>query len=55
MYTIKETAQILGLSEQHTRLKVNLGQIQAEKRGRDWFINETEMERLRGVYGKSNK
>lgn len=54
VYTVKETAESLGLSEQHTRLKIRLGQIKAQKKGRDWLITEQELERLRGEYGKSN-
>lgn len=46
MYTVREVAEALDLSEQHTRLKIRLGQIKAVKKGRDWLISEDELNKL---------
>lgn len=52
IHTIKEVAEALDLSEQHTRLKIRLGQIKATKKGRDWLISDDELIRLKEEYDK---
>lgn len=47
MYTTKEAAKILGLSPVTMRIYANKGIIKAQKRGRDWFISQTEVTKFK--------
>lgn len=51
MMTLTEAARSLELSPITLRLQVRNGKLRAEKRGRDWFVSQREVER----YRKENK
>lgn len=54
MYTTKEAAKILGLSPVTMRIYANKGIIKAQKRGRDWFISQTEVTKFKLRERKKN-
>ena len=37
-YTLREAAEILGISPTTLRVQLNRKRIEGEKRGRDWFL-----------------
>jgi excisionase family DNA binding protein len=45
--TLREAAESLGVSPITLRLQVRNGKLAAEKRGRDWFVSQREVERYR--------
>lgn len=45
--TIKEAAELLGLSSTTIRVQIHNGKIKAKKVGRDWWITPKEVERYR--------
>ena len=47
MYSTKEAAEILGLSQAHVKLLARAGHIKAEKVGRDWVVLELNYQRKR--------
>ncbi len=47
MYSTKETAEKLGLSQDHVRLLARKGVIKAKKLGHDWVVLELDYERKR--------
>lgn len=47
MLTTHEAAERLGLSVRTVQAHINAGNIKAEKKGRDWLIEEGEVERFR--------
>ena len=47
MYTTREAAEALGLSEQHVRLLLSKGEIEGKKLGRDWVVLSLDYERKR--------
>ena len=47
MYSTKEAAQILGLSQDHIKLLSRKGVIAARKVGRDWVVLSLDYERKR--------
>jgi excisionase family DNA binding protein len=47
MLTLTEAAALLDLSPITLRLQVRNGKLAAEKRGRDWFVSQREVERYR--------
>lgn len=44
--TTKEAAEKLGVSIRRIQFLIQLGQLPAEKRGRDWWIEESDLEKL---------
>ncbi len=47
MYTTKEAADKLGISEQHIRLLLANGEIKGKKFGRDWIVQSLDYKRKR--------
>ena len=47
MYSTRETAKILGLSQDHVKLLARKGLIKAQKVGRDWVVLELDYTRKR--------
>ncbi len=47
MYSTKEAAELLGLSQDHVRLLARTGLIKAKKVGRDWVVLELDYTRKR--------
>ncbi len=43
--TLKEAAAILGTSPDNLRQSIARGALKATKRGRDWFVTRTEVNR----------
>lgn len=54
IYTVKEIASVLKVSEETIRRHIRYGNIKAIKIGYDWRIHSDERERLlrKGIYGK---
>ena len=51
MYSVKEAAAKIGITERHVRLLLNKGMISGKKLGRDWVVldlNYTRKRRLKG-------
>ena len=51
MYSTKEAADRLGMSQEHERLLVRKGKIQGKKVGRDWVVLELNYSRKRKLGG----
>ncbi|MFC2066267.1 helix-turn-helix domain-containing protein [Chloroflexota bacterium] len=51
MYSVKEAAKNLGVSERHLRLLLKRGDIEGKKLGRDWIVLSLAYERKREVKG----
>ena len=47
MYSTKETAEKLGLSQDHVKLLARKGIIKAKKLGRDWVVLSLDYQRKR--------
>ncbi len=47
MYSVKEAAQKIGISERHLRLLLERGQIEGKKLGRDWVVLSLDYKRKR--------
>ena len=47
MYSTKEAAEKLGLSQDHVRLLVRTGQIKAKRLGHDWVVLSLNYQRKR--------
>ena len=47
IYSTKETAEILGLSQSHVQLLVRKGMIKAKRLGHDWVVLELDYQRKR--------
>ena len=47
MYSTKEAAERLGLSQDHVRLLVRTGVIEGKKLGHDWIVLSLEYKRKR--------
>lgn len=47
MRTIPQAAEDLGVSPQTLRLQARLGKLRATKVGREWLVNDMEIERYR--------
>ncbi len=55
MYTVKDAARILGISEQRVRKLLAEGRIDGKKLGRDWIVFEltyTRKKKRKGGDGK---
>lgn len=53
-YTVKETAAVLGVSENAIRNAIQAGTIKATKRGRYWYIKKTDLQAYIKSRTKSN-
>lgn len=51
MYSTKEAAELLGLSQDHVRLLARKGIIKAKRLGHDWVILELDYQRKRKPKG----
>jgi excisionase family DNA binding protein len=47
MLTLKETHKLTGIKPETLRQRIRRGKLQATKRGRDWYISDKELERLK--------
>jgi len=47
MLTTKEAAEILGVNRSRVRQLILAGRLKAEKFGRDWLINESDLDGVR--------
>jgi len=47
MYSVKEAAQTIGISERHLRLLLKDGQVKGKKIGRDWVVLDLNYTRIR--------
>jgi len=47
MYSVKEAAQKMGISERHLRLLLESGQIKGKKLGHDWVVLSLDYKRKR--------
>jgi hypothetical protein len=47
MYSVKETAEKLGISERHLRLLLKTGEVEGKKLGRDWVVLSLDYKRKR--------
>lgn len=54
IYNTKKAAEIKGVSERRIRQMIQDEIIKAEKIGRDWIIEETELEKVK-VYKQSGR
>jgi len=55
MYSTKEAAEILGLSQSHIRLLARTGKIEAKWVGRDWVVLNLDYQRKRKPKRGKNK
>ena len=51
MYSVKEAAKNMGVSERHLRSLLKRGDIEGTKLGRDWVVLSLAYERKRKVKG----
>jgi len=54
-WTTKELAKEAGLTQAYVRQDILAGRLQAEKRGRDWFISDKEARRWLAIHPAKNK
>ena len=47
MYSVREAATKIGLSERHLRLLLQTGDVKGKKLGRDWVVLELDYTRKR--------
>lgn len=51
MYSVKEAAQKIGVSERHLRSLLEKGQVKGKKLGHDWVVLDLHYSRKRKVKG----
>ena len=51
MYSVKEAAQKIGISDRHLRVLLEKGQIKGKKLGHDWVVLSLDYERKRKPKG----
>ena len=51
MYSVKEAAQKMGISERHLRLLLQQGKIKGKKLGHDWVVLSLDYKRKRKSKG----
>lgn len=51
MYTVREAAAKIGISERHLRLLLSTGKIEGRKLGRDWIVLNLNYKRKRRIKG----
>ena len=47
MYSVKEAAQSMGISDRHLRLLLEKGHVEGKKLGHDWVVLSLEYKRKR--------
>ena len=47
MKTLKEVEKLTGIKSDNLRQRIHRGTLKAVKKGRDWFISELNVERLK--------
>lgn len=52
--TLKEAAALLGVTPDSLRAAIIRGSLQADKRGRDWFVTPAEVERYRANHRRAH-
>jgi len=55
MMTTKEAAEKIGISPATVRQQILVGRLTATKMGRDWFIEEAELERYRREHQQNGR
>jgi len=55
MYSTKEAAQILGISDAHLRRLLAKGEMEGRKLGRDWIVLSLNYRRKRRPKGGKNR
>jgi len=53
MFSVKEAAAKLGVSQRRVRVLLNEGRIEGKKLGRDWVVLDLHYERKKGGRGKA--
>ena len=51
MYSVKEAAHVIGISERHLRLLLAQGQVEGKRLGRDWVVLSLDCRRKRKPKG----
>ncbi|NOQ18135.1 MAG: DNA-binding protein [Dehalococcoidales bacterium] len=51
MYSVKEAAQKIGISDRHLRMLLEKGQIKGKKLGHDWVVLSLDYKRKRKPKG----
>jgi excisionase family DNA binding protein len=51
----KQAAEVLGVSVRRVQAMIKQGLLPAKKLGRDWFINQTDLERVRATHRKPGR
>jgi len=51
MYSVREAAKRMGISERHLRLLLQKGDIEGKKLGRDWVVLSLDYQRKRKPKG----
>jgi excisionase family DNA binding protein len=51
MYTVREAAGKIGVSERYLRLLLSTGKIEGRKLGRDWIVLKLDYKRKRRIKG----
>jgi len=54
MYSVKEAAQRMGISERHLRLLLEKGQVEGKKLGHDWVVLSLDYKRKRRPKGEQS-
>ena len=54
MYSVKEAAQKIGISERHLRLLLKRGEIKGKKLGHDWVVLDLSYIRKRKIKGAND-
>jgi excisionase family DNA binding protein len=52
MYSVKEAAKRIGISERHLRLLITRGEVKGRKFGRDWMVTRLNYTRKRKPKGR---
>lgn len=52
MYSVKEAAQKIGISERHLRLLLEKGKVKGKKLGHDWVVLDLNYTRKRTAKGR---
>jgi excisionase family DNA binding protein len=54
MFSVKEAAPMMGISERHLRLLLEQGKIEGKKLGHDWIVLSLEYQRKRRPKGEQS-
>lgn len=55
MKSLKQLQQITGIKADNLRQRIHRGTLEAEKRGRDWFVREMTIKKLIKRLNETNK